>query len=96
MAVFFSKQTELLMQTLFSRFPEKDRRHYAALESLKLGRGGVSYICKVLGIHKNTIIQGRKELTGLVDKLPIDSNQQRLKGGGRKKNFKTARNNSVS
>jgi hypothetical protein len=88
MVDFFSKQTELLMQTLYSRFPEKDRRHYAALESIKVGRGGVSYISKVLGVHKNTIIQGRKELTGLVEKLPIDSKQQRLEGGGRKKNRK--------
>lgn len=89
MVDFFSKETELLMQKLYSRFPEKDRRHYAALESLKLGRGGVHYISKVLGVHKNTIIQGRKELTGLVEKLPIDSKQQRLEGGGRKKNSKS-------
>jgi hypothetical protein len=84
----FSKQTESLMQTLYCRLPEKDRRHYAALESLKLERGGITYICKVLGVHKNTIIQGRKELKGLITHLPLESKQQRRKGGGRKKNGK--------
>ena len=86
MVDFFSKPNELLMQTLYRRLPEKDRRHFAALESLKLGRGGVNYLCKILGVNKNTIIQGRKELRGQILSLPLDSKQQRREGGGRKKN----------
>ncbi len=74
------------MMLHYSRLSEKDRRQYAALESLKLGRGGTSYISKVLGVNRNTIIQGRKELTGLIEDLPTQSGKQRRAGGGRKKN----------
>jgi hypothetical protein len=81
----FSQKTIMLMQLHYSRLSEKDRRQYAALESLKLGRGGITYICKVLGVDKKTILQARKELT--VDLAnPIPSGRQRKAGGGRKKN----------
>jgi len=81
----FSPKTIMLMQLHYSRLLEKDRRQYAALESLKLGRGGTTYICKILGIDRKTILQGRKELT--VDlAVPIPPGRQRKAGGGRKKN----------
>ena len=81
----FSKKTILLMQLHYSRLSEKDRRQYAALESLKLGRGGITYISNILGVDRKTILQGRKELTNdLPDQLPQD--RQRRVGGGRKKN----------
>ena len=81
----FSKKTILLMQLHYSRLSEKDRRHYAALESLKLGRGGITYISNILGVDRKTLLQGRKELTNdLPDSLPQD--RQRRIGGGRKKN----------
>lgn len=81
----FSEKTILLMQLHYSRLLEKDRRHYAALESLKLGRGGTTYISKILGVDRKTIIQGRKELTAeMQDHLP--PGRQRNIGGGRKKN----------
>ena len=73
------------MQLHYSRLSEKDRRQYAALESLKLGRGGITYISAVLGVDRGTILQGRKELTiGLNDLVP--HGKQRKAGGGRKKN----------
>lgn len=73
------------MQLHYSRLSEKDRRQYAALESLKLGRGGITYISNILGVDRKTILQGRKELTnGLPAPLPQD--RQRRVGGGRKKN----------
>ena len=59
----FSRKTVLLMQLHYSRLSEKDRRQSAGLESLKLGRGGITYISKILGIDRKTILQGRKELT---------------------------------
>ena len=59
----FSEKTILLIQLHYSRLLEKERRQYAALESLKIGRGGVLYISKILGVDKKTISQGRKELT---------------------------------
>jgi len=81
----FSEKTIMLMQLHYSRLLEKDRRQYAALESLKLGRGSITYISKVLGVDRKTILQGRKELTVDLDNF-IPSGRQRKVGGGRKKN----------
>ena len=75
----------MLMQLHYSRLSEKDRRHYAALESLKLGRGGTTYISKVLLVDRKTILQGRKELTTDLQVF-IPRERQRNVGGGRKKN----------
>jgi hypothetical protein len=75
----------MLMQLHYSRLSEKDRRQYAALESLKLGRGGITYISKVLGADRKTILQGRTELTVDLEN-PIPPGRQRKVGGGRKKN----------
>ena len=84
----FTVKTKMLMQLHYSRLSEKDRRQYAALESLKLGRGGTTYISKVLSIDRGTIIQGRKELTTDIEKWSIGQGRQRKAGGGRKKNGK--------
>jgi len=85
----FSQKTIMLMQLHYSRLSEKDRRQYAALESLKLGRGGITYISNILGVDRKTILQGRKELTSdLQDTIP--QGRQRKAGGGRKKNYKRA------
>lgn len=81
----FPEKTILLMQLHYSRLSEKDRRQYAALESLKLGRGGITYISKVLGVDRKTILQGRKELTEELDVFILPGRQRRA-GGGRKKN----------
>ncbi|MEJ7678514.1 MAG: hypothetical protein WKG06_22425 [Segetibacter sp.] len=56
----YSDKTKMLMQLHYSRLSEKDRRHYAAVEAIKLGHGGVSYISKVLAVDRNTIIQGKR------------------------------------
>lgn len=82
----FSDKTKMLMQLLFSRLSEKDRRQYAALEALKFGRGGTTYISEVLAVNRNTIIQGIKELTAQTTVIP--AGRQRRVGGGRKKNGK--------
>ncbi len=84
----FSNTTKLLMQLHYSRLSEKDRRLYAALESLKLGRGGVTYISEVLGVARGTIIQGRKEFKLNLESLTLPHDRQRKAGGGRKKNGK--------
>lgn len=79
---------KMLMQLHYSRLSEKDRRHYAALESLKLGRGGITYISQVLGIDRKTIRQGRKELMSESEGTALLKERQRRAGGGRKKNRK--------
>jgi hypothetical protein len=86
MLVPYPSNIEMFMQVFYSSLAEKDQRRYAAVESLKLGRGGVSYICKVLGISKGTVLQGRKELAGHPGIVPIPAYRQRREGGGRKKN----------
>lgn len=72
------EQTIILVYTLYS---EKDRRLYAAAEALKLGYGGISYISRVLGCDRNTILRGILELNHpeLIEKDGI-----RTQGGGRK------------
>lgn len=84
----FPVKTQILMQLHYSRLSEKDRRQYAALEALKLGHGGITYISKVLGIDRKTISQGKKEL--LSTAVLIAPHKQRRLGGGRKKNCKTS------
>ncbi len=84
----FTNPTKIVMQLYYSRLQEKERRHYAALESMKLGHGGVSYISKLLGIDRKTIIQGRKELKTAFTQADIGNFRQRKVGGGRKKNGK--------
>ena len=58
MIVEFSDKTKILMQ-LHCRLSEKDRRHYAALEFLKLGRGG-DYISTVLAVDWGHYLSGKK------------------------------------
>lgn len=50
------------MQRLFGSLNEKDRRHYAAVEAIRLGHGGIKYISEVLGIDPKTVSQGVEEL----------------------------------
>lgn len=78
----------MLMQLHYSRLSEKDRRHYAAIEAIKLGHGGTTYISKILAVDRNTIIEGKKELTALACYEQIPPEKQRRPGGGRKKNGK--------
>jgi len=81
---------KLLMQLHYSRLSEKDRRQYAALESLKIGRGGTTYISKLLGVDRSTVIRGKKELTSASGVSLLPEGRQRKAGGGRKKNDRTS------
>lgn len=65
----------------FSLLNEKQRRLYAGLESLKIGRGGDRFISGLLGLNINTVNKGRNEL--LRDTVSIDTTI-RKPGGGRK------------
>jgi len=72
-----------MMRKVHQSLSEKDRRKYAAIEALKLGYGGISYMAKVLGVDRNTIAKGIQELQAEPDPT---FNQQRIRssGGGRK------------
>lgn len=70
------------MQRFYRSLNEKDRRAYAAVETLKLGYGGSSYITRVLGCDHKTIKHG---LHDLQEPSPLSSGRVRQAGGGRKK-----------
>jgi hypothetical protein len=69
------------MRMFYQSLSEKDRRRYAAIEARKLGRGGRSYIARVLSCDRHTIAQGMAELT---DPEALKQTRIRRAGGGRK------------
>ena len=79
----YSDEVTGLMQKYHQSLSEKDQRKYAAIEAVKLGRGGIIYIARVLGVDRNTIAKGIKELKTESD---TTFNQQRIRrrGGVRK------------
>lgn len=58
----YSSDQETYMRRFFSNLNERDRRHYAALEAIRLGHGGIEYISAVLSIDPKTIRTGIPEL----------------------------------
>jgi hypothetical protein len=71
------------MKKFYETLAEKDKRRYAAVESLKFGRGGMKYIVQVLGCSRRTILRGLKELKGLPQGGGYKK-RVRKAGGGRK------------
>ncbi len=63
-----------------SLLDEQQRRIYAGLEALKVGRGGDRWIAELLELHPATVARGRREL--LAGKVLV--HRTRKKGGGRK------------
>ena len=64
---------------------EKQKRLYLGSEAKKLGRGGNSLISKLSNVSRPTIIQGRKELDGLLKDSKCNLIKTRVQGGGRKR-----------
>lgn len=64
----------------YSILNEKQRRLFAGLESMKIGRGGDTMIAELLGLNIKTVAKGRKEL--LSDVINVDTIRE--PGGGRK------------
>jgi len=64
---------------------EFQRRHWAAMEAMKLSRGGVTIVSKALRISPNTIRRGIREIeTGQADSYLHANSRIRKPGGGRK------------
>jgi hypothetical protein len=72
------------MQRYYQSLSEKDRRRYAAIEAVKLGHGGISYINRVLGCSRQSIRLGIAELS---EPEAMQEQRQRAAGGGRKSVF---------
>jgi len=70
------------LQAVLGHLDERQRRWVAGLLSLQVGRGGISRLVEITGIHNDTFTKARRELTsGLEDALP---DRLRQEGGGRK------------
>jgi len=54
---------------------------YAGIEALKLPYGGVSYIARLFGCSRDTILRGIRELK---EDETLGQNRDRQAGGGRK------------
>ncbi|MCP4552924.1 MAG: ISAzo13 family transposase, partial [Bacteroidetes bacterium] len=77
----YSEDIEQYIKNTYNQLSEKDRRQYAAVEVLKLPRGGISYLARLLDCSRNTIAQGISDL-----KKPegLEKGRVRKKGAGRK------------
>ena len=64
----------------YSLLDEQQRRLYAGLESLKLGRGGDRSLADFLDLDPHTVARGRQQL--LAQDVEVD--RARKAGGGRK------------
>ncbi len=65
----------------YSLLDEQQRRLYAGLESLKLGRGGDRHLAGFLDLDPHTVARGRQQL--LAQDVEVD--RTRRAGGGRKR-----------
>lgn len=82
----YPAEVEPKMQRLYESLSEKDRRRYAAIEALKLGWGGITYISRLFGCDYYTIRFGIEELE---DEAAMSLGEIRRRGGGRKSAMET-------
>jgi len=61
----YSPEIERYMRNYYETLAEDDRRRYAGIEALKLGRDGTAYIAKVLGCSRHTVRSGCREIARL-------------------------------
>ena len=69
---------EVRMQSLYRSLSEKDRRRYAAVEAVKVGHGGISYVAKLFGCDPETVRHGQEDL----EQLPEDEAEGRVRKKG--------------
>jgi hypothetical protein len=73
----YPDDVEQAMRFTFDSLNERQRRLYAAAETIKLGRGGVTYLSALFDCDRKTIYRGLLELNQPASLLP---NQARKKG----------------
>jgi hypothetical protein len=88
----YGSEHEDMMRLYCASLPEDHRRRYAAIEALKLGRGGIAYVARVLGMSRRTIHTGIRELNEMdasgrwpPQRPSGDAARVRRTGGGRPK-----------
>jgi hypothetical protein len=67
------------MLLFFGLLDERQRRLFAGLEAMKLGRGGATRVAALLGMDPHTVAKGRLELL----REDVDPARVRKAGGGR-------------
>lgn len=77
----YMRTIETKMKNFYKSLSEKDKRHYSAIEAIKLGHGGVKYISNLFQCSRQTIHTGMKDFE---QKSLLPSDQIRAVGGGRK------------
>lgn len=82
----YPPEVEQQMRHLYQSLSEKDRRRYAAVEALKLGRGELSYISQLFGCDDEAMQLGKRELQ---DETRLQQSRVRRPGGERKSAFET-------
>ena len=80
----YRPEIECAMKKCYATLSEKDQRLYAAVEALKLGVGGQSYIARILGCSEKKVHRGLEELAKLPNAPQYDP-AIRKSGGGRKR-----------
>ncbi|HBO36455.1 MAG TPA: ISAzo13 family transposase, partial [Sphaerochaeta sp.] len=58
------EKTTKRIQTIVPILDENQKRMYLAAEAESLGRGGISLISQALGVSRNTIAAGIREISG--------------------------------
>jgi hypothetical protein len=81
----YNQEIEVKMLLHYSQLGEKDKRHYAAIEAIKLGYGGQKYIRDLFKLSPYRIRTGIQELHNPTLLADIAEGKQRREGGGRKK-----------
>jgi hypothetical protein len=82
----YSPEVEQQMKMFYAGLKEREQRHYAALEALKLKHGGKKYIQELFNIHHKTLKRAIDEVSDPVLFATLPTDKQRRPGGGRKKN----------
>ena len=85
----YTQEIEAFIKETYSQLSEREKRSYAAVEALKLPRGGKSYISNLIGCSRTTLMRGIEELKK-PERKP--ENRIRKKGGGRKPTIETIEN----
>jgi transposase len=88
----YDQAHEDTMRLHSASLPEDHRRRSAAVEALKIGRDGITYVAEVLGMSRHTICTGIHALEamgedgGAPPQRPSgDAKRIRRRGGGRPK-----------
>lgn len=74
------------MKCYYESLSEKDRRRYAAIEAIKLGYGGINYICQLFDCNYRTVQLGMQELQS---QAALKQQRIRKSGAGRKSSLAT-------